>query len=190
MNENNMEFQTIDGETNVKIDGLWHTEYGALAAALADLGDAARDQSFAASNVELADILTTPGHPDAGPFLRPLVLDRLALPADADDAAILASAAAAVPAAADRIAAATLALHELREALIGYATERRAQAVAHRQFHEPALIPIFARAVEVMRQTWLMALVMKQGDALALARQAEFRRFESAWLAFLDVNAA
>ena len=185
-----MEFRTTDGETNVKIDGRWHTEYGALAAARADLSAAARDQSFAASNVQLADILTTPGHQDAGPFLRAYVLDRLALPADADDAAILDVAAAAVPAAADRIAAATLALHELREALIVYAAERRVQSVAQRQFHVPELVPVFARAVEVMRQTWLMALVMKQGDALGLAREAEFQQVESAWMAFLELNAA
>lgn len=185
-----MEFRTIDDETNVKIDGLWHTEYGALAAARAELSDAARDQSFAASNVELADILTTPGHPDAGPFLRPLVLDRLALPADADDATILASADAAVPAAADRIAAATLALHELKEALIAYATERRVQAVAQRKFHEPQLIPVFGRCVEIARQTWIEALVAKQGNALALAREADYRLVLAAWLSFLKLNSA
>ena len=185
-----MEFDTVNGETWLKIDGLWQTEYGALAAALANLADANRERTFAASNVQLAEILTTPGHPDSGPFLRPLVLDRLALPANADDATILAVAGAAVPAAVDRITAATQALGGLREALIVYATERRAQAVAQRQFHVPELIPVFSRCVEVARQTWIMALVMKQGDALALARQAEYRQVESAWLAFLELNAA
>ena len=185
-----MEFDTENGETWLKIDGLWQTEYGALADALADLADANREQTFAASNVQLAEILTTPEHPDSGPFLRALVLDRLALPADADDATILDVAGAAVPAAADRITAATQVLSGLREALVVYATERRVQSVAKRQFHEPQLIPVFARCVEIARQTWLMALVMKQGDALALALQGEYRQVEAAWLAFLDTNAA
>ena len=118
------------------------------------------------------------------------MLERLTLPADADDATILAVAGAAGPAAVDRITAATQVLSGLREALVVYATERRVQSVAQRQFHVPELVPVFARAVEVMRQTWLMALVMKQGDALGLAREAEFQQVESAWMAFLGLNAA
>lgn len=185
-----MEFRTVNGETNIRMGGLWNTEYGALAAALADLDDANRERTFADAHQQLAEILTTPEHPGSGPSLRALVLERLALPADADDTTILAVAGAAVPAAVDRITAATQALGELREVLVVYATERRAQAVAQRQFHVPQLIPVFARCVEIARQTWLMALVMKQGDALALALQAEYRQVEAAWTAFLDTNAA
>lgn len=92
-----MELQTIDGETNVRIDGLWHTEYGAFERHVADKRNALLAQNQAGAVVAWARLIdpSSPGFdPEIDPmgFLRFRVLSALGLPDDASHAEILAEA--------------------------------------------------------------------------------------------------
>lgn len=186
-----MELRTVDNETWVNLNGLWHTEYSALADARAAIDGAVHAETAAASNLRLAEILTTPEHPDSGPSLRDLVLDRLALPADADDATILDVAGAAVPVAAEGVAAAIQALNQLWEALVAYATDRRVESVAQRQFHDPDVIPVLARCVEQIRLTRLRVLAQSpiaSGDDGPAGLRRCYDETVAAWEGFLRMN--
>ena len=189
-----MDLQTVDGETWLKIDGLWHNEHGALERYVADRRDALLAQNQAGAVLAWARLID-PASPeydaDLDPmgFLRVRVLSALGLPDDATHAAILAEAENAVARTDAAVQETDDALSGLLKALVGYATARRVESVAQRQFHDPDVVPVLARCVEQMRLTRIEVLVkspIASGDSAGLRRS--YDETVAAWQDFLRTN--
>lgn len=155
-----MEFQTVDGETNIRMGGLWLTEHGALERYVADLRFALQRQNQAGAVLAWARLIdpSSPGFdPELDPtgFLRASVLAELGLADDASHADILASAENALSLADAAKLEAEQAIPALFEALTEYGADRRMLTAKNSDPDTRSM----ARSCEQARLSWLRSLV-------------------------------
>ena len=181
-----MELQTVDGESWVRLDGLWHTELSAFQRAL-DRGRAASEvECFAAVRVTHLKH-TDPANPEYDPTvpmaLRVRAIAELGLPPDVDAETALAAAESAATAASANAAAVWAERGPIREALTNYAVERRIAAAPAGRFAENTAS--IARSIEQIRTPYIEALAGPHRELQIKLRgfvdQAE--RNWQAWLA-------
>jgi hypothetical protein len=187
-----MEFETVDGATWVKLDGLWQTEYGALDRCFMDQREASRVETITHSRLFWARI-TDPARPEYDPnnpmpLLRQRVIAEMGLPADSDAATVLEAAEAAIAGAEARMQAAEKATLDMIDLLTDYATERRVRSVETSNTKSMRAVREFAGCVEQSRMFWLLSLVLpwvdKQVEQGPAAWRARYDQTVAAWEQF------